>query len=101
MCTITGFFWPALWPALAELLQLRCSSHGLKDTVRVLFANEELVKQYGLPRSQEECGHLLSLTSQDAKEKRRSWLSKVAMVRMLAHAIHAPDQHLCQLCWSA
>lgn len=53
----------------------------MKDTSLVLFANEELIRQYGVPRPQEECTQLLSMLSQEAREKRRSWLSKAAMVR--------------------
>ena len=57
-----------------------CSPHGMKDVVRVIFANEQLIKQYGVPRPQEECAHLLRLTSEEAQRKRRSWLSNAAMV---------------------
>ena len=53
----------------------------MKDTTRVLFANSELIKRYGVPRPQEECTQLLSMLSEEAREKRRSWLSKAAMVR--------------------
>ena len=59
-----------------------CSPQGMKDTIRVLFANEELVKQYGLPRPPQECSQLMNLTSQAAKEKRRSWLARAAMVSL-------------------
>ncbi|KAL0024765.1 hypothetical protein WJX79_003822 [Trebouxia sp. C0005] len=52
---------------------------GTKDSVRVIFANEQLTKQYGAPRPQEECAHLMRLTSEEAQRKRRNWLSKAAM----------------------
>ncbi|DBB13951.1 TPA: hypothetical protein ACH3X3_000930 [Trebouxia sp. C0006] len=51
----------------------------MKDSVRVIFANEQLIKQYGVPRPQEECAHLMRLTSEEAQRKRRNWLSKAAM----------------------
>lgn len=57
-----------------------CSPHGMKDSVRVIFANEQLIQQYGVPRPQEECSHLMRLTSEEAQRKQRNWLSKAAMV---------------------
>ncbi len=63
-----------------EITRANCSPHGMKDSVRVIFANEQLIKQYGVPRPQEECAHLMRLTSEEAQRKRRNWLSKAAMV---------------------
>ena len=59
-----------------------CSEHGLKTMVRVIFANDACVEQYGEPRSQEECSRLLSLMSEEQHERRRTWLTKAAMVCM-------------------
>lgn len=56
------------------------SLHGLKDVDRYLFVNERCVEEYGEPRSQEECSRLLSLLSEEAREKRRTWLTKAALV---------------------
>lgn len=57
-----------------------CSPQGLKIVDRFLFVNERCVEEYGEPRPQEECSRLLSSMSEDAQEKRRTWLTKAAMV---------------------
>ncbi len=70
-----------------ETTRANCSPYGMKDSVRVIFANEQLIKQYGVPRPQEECAHLLRLTSEEAQRKRRNWLSKAAMVGLFCSSL--------------
>ena len=70
----------AIFPRRQVLLY---SPQGIEDTVRVIFANNALIKQYGQPRSQEECSRLMTLSPEAVKEKRRALLSVMVWGQLL------------------